>query len=318
MYILGIPVLIVLLLGITLLLLLAGRWKTALVLFILTLALNKSTQTFPVNPFYAWSWNEDAASDSVTLNVMTYNVGTNGDEALEAYLDSQKVDLLCLQESFAMGKKNSLHKRFPYHEGTSLFSKYPIKNCHRLTLDKESPEWEAMVDSVCNPDNYHQPNLQLFSMQIEHPAGTINLITCHLRSNSYSVARRNMDKKSRWTDGLNDYYHRIVYGYKVRKIESDLIRQELDSLPDAPTLVLGDFNDLSGSYALKTIQGDRLMNAWWEGGLGPGFTYDGFHLLLRLDHILYSPEFQLEQVFVDSSVAHSDHYPLRARFTLNF
>lgn len=317
MHILGVPVLILALLALTLLLLLLGRWKTALVLFILTLALNKNTETFPVNPFYSWSWEEEP-SDLSTLNVMTYNIATKGEDALVSYLDSLQVDLLCLQESHALEKSNALTKRFPYHEGTSLYSKYPIRNCHRLTLEEESPEWYAMVDSIINPDNIHQNHLMIFSMQMEHPSGTINIITCHLHSNSYSVARRRMEEGSRWIDGWDDYYRRIVFGYKVREIEANLIRQELDSQEEAPTLILGDLNDLSGSYALKTIQGDRLKDAWWEGGLGAGFTYEGFHLLLRLDHILFSPDFQLEKVFVDNSVKFSDHYPLRARFKLNF
>lgn len=318
MYILGVPVLIALMLLFVLILLLVNRWKMALVLLILCIALNKKTQTFPVHTSYAWSWDNEAVCDSTTLNIMTYNIGLSKDSSLLAYLDTLELDILCLQESGQLPEKNILQKHFPYYEGTSFYSKYPIRNCHRLILDEEDPQWELLQDSVLNPKNAFQKRIQIYSMQVELPQGTTNVITCHLHSNSYSTARREMEADAKWEDGIDEYLRRIAYGYRFRQVETSLIEKELKNIAPAPTLILGDFNDLSGSYTLKTLQGERLKNAWWEGGLGPGFTYNAFHLLLRLDHILYSPEFQLEQVFVDTDVSFSDHYPVRARFTLPF
>lgn len=61
--------------------------------------------------------------------------------------------------------------------------------------------------------------------------------------------------------------------------------------------------------------GDDLKDAWWERGNGFGWTYFGWHLRLRLDHILYSNELELVDVkVVDSDI--SDHKPLMAKFRL--
>lgn len=66
---------------------------------------------------------------------------------------------------------------------------------------------------------------------------------------------------------------------------------------------------LRGSNGSK----DKLKDAWSEGGRGLGWTYFGWHLRLRLDHILYSNELELVDVkVVDSDL--SDHKPLMARF----
>lgn len=316
MYILAVPILLALLLVIILLLLLWNRWKIALVLLILCIALNKNTQTFPVHLSYLQEWNTE--TDSATLNVMTYNIALTKDNAILEYLDTLNLDILALQESGGLPKKNNLQKHFPYHEGNAVFSRYPIKNYHRIHLEEGTNAWKELEDSVLNPKNDLQKNPMIFSMQIEHPQGTINLITCHLRSNGYSTARRQMGTESKWSDGLEDYVRRLDYGYKARAVQAQSICKALSEQEKRPTLILGDFNDLSGSYSLKTIQGEELSDAWWEGGLGPGFTFNAYHLLLRLDHILYSSDFELEQVQLESNITFSDHYPLKARLKTHF
>ncbi len=82
-----------------------------------------------------------------------------------------------------------------------------------------------------------------------------------------------------------------------------------------PVIVGGDLNDWCGSKCLNTMMGTDLKDAWWEGGHGFGWTYFGWHLRLRLDHILYSNEMELVGVtVVDSDL--SDHKPLKATFRM--
>ena len=86
-------------------------------------------------------------------------------------------------------------------------------------------------------------------------------------------------------------------------------------------VMAGDFNDFSGSYCLRRIcrkrdlEGSiRLSDAWLKRGNGFGFTYDGWHLRLRLDHILYTTStLRLRNVRVlDTDL--SDHRILIADF----
>ena len=146
----------------------------------------------------------------------------------------------------------------------------------------------------------------------------IAIFTVHLRSSAYSTARRSMDANASWKDGLPLYYENYKIGQKIRNWESDNLRVHLDSLEakDLPIIIAGDFNDWSGSYCMNTIRDGKYKDAWWEGGLGFGITYDGWHLKLRLDHILYSHHFKLENVYVEKS-KFSDHRPLIADFKIN-
>ena len=71
----------------------------------------------------------------------------------------------------------------------------------------------------------------------------------------------------------------------------------------------------TGSYSLEKIRNGYLNDAWWDGGYSLGFTYDAWHMKLRIDHILYSPHFDLHNVHVEET-KFSDHYPLVADFIL--
>ena len=93
-----------------------------------------------------------------------------------------------------------------------------------------------------------------------------------------------------------------------------MIRDSIASY-NLPTIVCGDMNDFQFSSPVKTIMGDDLKNVWWERGMGYGMTYDKYHLKLRIDHVLFSKEF--EPVSVDvPHLRFSDHYPIVADMKL--
>jgi endonuclease/exonuclease/phosphatase family metal-dependent hydrolase len=84
-----------------------------------------------------------------------------------------------------------------------------------------------------------------------------------------------------------------------------------------PTVVLGDFNDGESSAVVRWLEGKGLRNALPQ--------FDRYHptwqwqtsvvtLKRRLDHILYSPEFECTAARVIPAVA-SDHFPVEAILT---
>lgn len=314
MYILFVPLTIVLLVVLGVVLLLTRCRKTAWTLLFVALLLNLATQTFPLNlP------QKPAAKGPHDIDVITYNVHSGEDITSYSFLASSKADLLLIQEpKYLDPQKHRIFQNFPYYPAAekNVFSRYPIRNFHRITLPASDPAWEELVDSVYNPGNVVQQAPSIFGMDIDFPQGTVHVVNCHLRSNQYSVARQEMAPQEPWIHGLENYYQRTAYGYKVRAVEARLIRHELDSVGNVPTLVIGDMNDFSGSPALRTLQNGQLHDAWWKGGLGPCITYDAFHLKLQLDHMLYSNHFTLKHIQVLHQLKRSDHYPLSARFTL--
>lgn len=71
MYILAVPILILFLLLVTVLLVIWGHWKIALVVLILTIWLNKTTQTYPVDLFYEEEWQAEPRIPSPSVSSPT-------------------------------------------------------------------------------------------------------------------------------------------------------------------------------------------------------------------------------------------------------
>lgn len=271
------------------------------------------------------------------LRVMTYNVNTTSSmkdlngfkKGLIEEIERQNPDVLCLQELVPVVFKQvqaSLDSFFGYSDSMkikkdpmryALYSKYPIRN---FTRYKSLTEIDTIsFDSKTKSEVFQlKIGMPVYSAEIDVGKDKwIRIFSVHLCSSAYSTARRSMDKDALWIDGLPLYYKNYKIGQMIRNWEADNLRMSLEVLEadDTPVIISGDFNDWSGSYSLNTIKNGLYKDAWWEGGLGAGVTYDEWHLKLRLDHILYSHHFQLENVYVVKSKL-SDHRPLIADFSL--
>lgn len=308
MWVLTVPFIIIGLLSLAILLLFLKRWKSSGVLLFLAIGINYYFEWFPIH-----TCKEIPLDTDNQITLLTYNVKLGEDKDAYKYLDTMDVDLMFIQEPLGLSDTCRLVRHYPYKAGRMILSKFPIRNYHRYTIEEENDRYHLLVDSIKNPGNALQRYPSIYSMDVDFPNGPVHVVGVHLRSNAYSTVRRSMKNDAPWTDGIEAYYENIKYGYLARGVQADMIREELDTLAqDMPTLVVGDFNDVNGSYALERIKGDRLKDAWWTNGTGLGTTYDCWHLKLRLDHILYSKEFEVVDIQVLSDFRHSDHLPLKA------
>lgn len=344
MYILLFPPLVVALFGLAFFLLLLRWWRTGGILLLLALLLNAWGEVVALHP---WSGTRSmiarAESDTAfTCRVMSYNVfvtgpyfarhRTNPEGAPEAwnYVRKFKSDLLVLSEYnpyHGRGFEDSIltvlpHKGNRYADGRmdidmecNVYSRYP------LTLLKSVRIHEDLIpDSLRLPDNGLRKltyrDTQAWLIRVDAPQDSLLLVMVHLKSNQYALARKNVkadSTKSRWRDGIDDYLRGLAIGYDQRPREAETLRREVfDSLQwKGPIIVAGDFNDIGGSETLRRFDRMGLKNAWWKAGLGLGFTYDSYHLLLRLDHVLYSPQhFTPRAISVGNDAKFSDHYPI--------
>lgn len=76
-----------------------------------------------------------------------------------------------------------------------------------------------------------------------------------------------------------------------RNIYNNEYKSQKRNIPYSPP----DMTEESPNWSFKSFRGskgfnDKLKDAWWEGDNGFGWTHFGWHLRLRLDHILYSDE----------------------------
>ncbi len=286
---------------------------------------------------FALNFPKGGEKEEGYVRVMTYNLnatlGSNDPTVILSEIidcvEKHSPDLVCFQElspSVFPIINSSLDSLFGYSDSMSikkeplrywLYSKKPICNFSRYKCFTEIDT--IGFDSITKREVFQlKIGMPVYSAEIEVEKDKwIRLFAVHLCSSAYSTARRSMDEDASWVDGLPLYYKNYKKGQKIRNWEADNLRLHLDSLEDAdtPVIIAGDFNDWSGSYCMNNIKDGKYKDAWWEGGFGLGITYDEWHLKLRLDHILYSHHFKLENVYVEKS-KFSDHRPLIADFIL--
>lgn len=340
MLILVAPVVVMLLAGIAVLLLLFRCWRSSLTFFFLALLLNWWTEQIPLHRGVP---EVPPVKNEGTLRVLEYNICGKVDyvpqhgQPFIDYIYHVNADVIFLPENsvgtcFALEKMlqeeypYSLHN-FPEFEACkgmtfpdqTLYSRYPLTGYKRYRLDAEE-----MLQRHPNLDpervRAEKEEIMAFEVTADVQGYPVTLVHVHLRTNGVDHAKDNAAGRRSL---LENIYAGLQFGYSYRDAESRAIAKELKDCPN-PLLVCGDFNDFSGSRCLSTIQNcrknntnpdyrDRLQDAWWKGGCGMGFTFDDQQLKLRLDHVLYSKEFELQGVSV-AEVPYSDHLPLIADF----
>lgn len=296
-----IPVIIVNVL-IVLILLIRKRFLYALIVLGIGVELNMYTQSISCNIFKTNDIGKFQA-----LRIMSYNLDAKYGyyENLENwrsiiyFTDSINPDVILPQEySFYGGDslRMALNARYPYNSKfffgdgyymtDMVFSRYPIIKLDYLLGFGRT----------------------IYVMDISIDGKVVKVVNCHLHSNNFT---------SEVESGKHNFLRKLKEGYNERTKEVDDIVDSLKSYTNAPLIVCGDMNDLSGSYAIRTLQDSlKLKDAWWQGGTGFGFTYHGYGVMrFRLDHILYNKYLELLGMSV-SHVGFSDHWPVVAEFII--
>lgn len=135
----------------------------------------------------------------------------------------------------------------------------------------------------------------IYRVQISDNTDTFVIFCYHMSSNLVNQAK--------------NLYIGIKNGYAKRAKEADLLYNAL-SKEKYPTIVIGDLNDISGSYTLRKIESAGMFDSWWKGRFGCGCTYHKGGMYFRLDHILYSrDQFDMCDIKIPYSNV-SDHYPI--------
>lgn len=326
MWIIAVLPIIVALFCLAILFLLFRWWKTGAVLCVVALAMNYYTQSIPLNPF-AWRSIDEQVKPEGCIRILEYNICHKDDylarnleryQELADFLLSKQADILILPEHFSPSEPqldSILHANYPHsfetalrtgYEEESVFSKYPITACKNYRMDPyKLLERHPDADSTFVMTAFGSTMIYQVDLDIE--GRDVTMVYVHMRSNNFDDAKGQGNRKR---DKLRSVLEAMQSNYAYRASEAEAICDSLRQ-NENPLLICGDFNDVSGSHVITTLQQHfGLKDAWWERGFGPGFTFNDQHLLLRLDHLLYSRHFELLGVKVLSEAAFSDHEPL--------
>lgn len=285
-----IPILF-LLIAIDVWLLYKRKYAIAVVVLLGTFALNRHTEQIPFNI-------NRSVAESQSVRIMEYNVcgkkhyfdKHNND--FVKYIISQETDILVLPENY-LHRNNELDSvlmaLYPYNLYTTieknsqpaiamLYSRYPLSEVRRL------------IDPFTNKKSHRN-----YAAVVDIDGVKVSLYCIHASSNG---------------EGLQN-------GYSKRRIELDNLVHEIRNRTTQDYMVIGDFNDLSGSNFIRGLKRESLKDAWRERGSGLGFTYKDGLKRFRLDHILVSPDITIKNIFVDDNANYSDHLPLITELIIN-
>lgn len=259
------------------------------------------------------------------FSIMTYNVYNLRDyqhprakgysRSLSTVIDSE-ADIVCLQELYDMPSPNSdrslqfdsLRYIYPYIIKGKPFEGYITP----YMLLSKFPAHEVKI-----PTSYWN-DCALYRIQL--PGQELHVLNVHLTSYQLTSRERKVVSNIRGLRSAREslrmdksLYSKLSTAFRERAKLSRHIRQLIDSIPD-PLIICGDFNDVPGSYAYRTIRGSDMSDAVAKTTFGPIITYNAHGFLFHIDQILYRGDLQPNNT-TRGSIKSSDHYPVTTIFS---
>jgi len=237
-------------------------------------------------------------------------------------LKEQNADVLCLSEfyhskdtayydnlNYVMNGLGYPHYYFSWDSdgykqwvGQIIFSKHPILDSGIVRYPRPGmPESLIFADVLFNKD-------------------TVRFYTTHLQSVQFrkqdyeSIEKLKGNPDDGVVEGSKNIFSKLKTGLAYRSKQADIVKEIISNSPH-PYIITGDFNDVPNSYTYFTIKGSELQDAFLKKGLGIGRTYAAISPTLRIDYILATKDFEVEQ-FNRAVKNYSDHYMLVADLKL--
>lgn len=272
---------------------------------------------FPfVRDYCPLNWPEEPPADAI--KVISYNAhgfsGSTKDEAghyaAADYLANSGADIICLQEAYkaATIKReylDSVMKANGYHaaaitdvpdKGVICYSKFPVLSVASITYESQS---NGSV--LC---------------QLKDGNDTLCLINNHFESNKLTPDDKTHYKEmikdpelQKVENGTRRLVSKMAKAAALRAVQVDTVAARVRALKGTPVIVCGDFNDSPISYSYRVLT-EVLSSAFEQSGNGLGVSYNQKGFYVRIDHILFSDEWESWHTYVDKSIPFSDHYPL--------
>lgn len=256
----------------------------------------------------------------LTYNIMEYldqeNIFPDGTNRIVSYILSADADIVCLQECDYFSpfpgvhttkeQFDSLKQRYPYRKietsGQTILSKYPFTSIDLGVSADDRRDMAAYLVEIGN-EIITIYNLHLRSFGLDDNDKALYKDLTQLKAdNNIKRAKRQLVSK------IND-------AAKIRARQAQLLRAHIDKT-GGNIIVCGDFNDVPNCYAIRTICGDKMRDAYAENAFGPTITYNANRFYFRIDHVLYQGRLNAIDI-KRNNLRSSDHYALLTTFLWN-
>lgn len=268
-------------------------------------------------PFNYPSSPPEGAIKVLSFNVYNFvpaDAGRGRDNVIVDYIINSGADIVCLQEA-DMGGLNfeevgpALKEEYPHclvygngsnHDCLSIFTKYPILRVERIKYESDS-------------------NLSM-AYYLDIDGDEVLVVNNHFESNKLN--QEDKDKFKSMVKGKMDNdsvraESKLLLGKLsgAAKVRAPQVEKVADYIAKArkergvSVIVCGDFNDTPISFTHKKLS-ESLTDCYVASGNGPGFSYHRSGMLVRIDNIFCSDEWQPYAAEVDDKITLSDHYPI--------
>lgn len=234
------------------------------------------------------------------------------------YILTQRADVVCLQELYSLdaagthGKATdtqieAVKRLYPYRiepgdRELVILSRFPIKILDGSTGDLFF-QWQA-----AEVDYYGTP---------------LTVVNVHLPSFGLDDEERQIvHKLGEGTHGIKEgageirhtIYGKLAKAFATRAQAAKVIRNYAKTVK-GNVIVCGDFNDVPGSYAYRTIRDAGLSDLYTDVASGYTFTFNAYLMYFHIDQMLYKGDMRGVK-FTRGDVKSSDHYPITGSFAL--
>ena len=248
--------------------------------------------------------------DGSGITVVSYNVGGMTTEERRAellsILRSADADIVCLQEvaTHFLGNHqkwlDSTSYRYLQAGSVAILSRHPF-----------------LSDTI--HISFPTRSNRSIACWIDFDGDSLLVINNHLESNHLSE-----EEKDEYTSTIIDPHRQTIKsssrmlvgklseatGY--RGAQADSVCAFIDRNAGHSIILCGDLNETPVSYVYQQFD-RRLLSAYREAGLGPGFSYTRRSFPVRIDHLFHSGHWTCTSCGIDRTVSASDHYPLTVR-----
>ncbi len=247
----------------------------------------------------------EAKFSVMSFNVRLFNAydwikKDNVEQEIIQYLNKESVSILCLQEFYAPVELPKL--KYPHsHIGLqsnrkswrmATYSNFPIFKKGTVSISGERTNNVCIYSDIAIGDD------------------SIRVYNVHLASNWFEKEDYEfLDRPS--VEGAESIIQRLKTSFFKRVKQVKAIKEHMNT-SSYPIILCGDFNDTPTSFSYKQLS-KGLNDSFTIAGMGLGQTYNGKFPALRIDYILYSPEFKINS-FKTTEVNLSDHFPIVSTF----
>lgn len=232
------------------------------------------------------------------------------------YIIGADADIVCLQEcdrltpspKYCLTEEqiDTLTTMYPYHYvghgDMAVLSKYPVK---AVPLPRELGDHGDISVYSLTVDGHE---LTIFNVHLQSIGLTISDKELYFELTEVPSEKNLRPARSQLIPKLYD-------AYKQRASQARRLRTYIEEV-GGNVILCGDFNDIPGCYAVRTIEKAGMRDAYAETAFGPTITYSANRFYFRIDQVLYKGDLRPVSV-VRGNVRSSDHYPLLTTYVWN-